>query len=103
MKEFLMEASILANLRRITSGGIGISTFIKTADFYGIIMLAGVGTLGDFRDFMRAEKIFLTERELLAIHMELMRNYAAIRQTSVFHRDIKLGNVIYTSFEGSQS
>ena len=66
----------------------------RLTDYYGVVIKLGVGTLLTFRDFIKHEKIKLTEEDLISIFFQIFSRYEEMRRFSLYHRDIKPQNIV---------
>jgi len=90
---FSNEVSVLSMLTEIDQER-KLSDIIYWNNLNGIIIDAGVGTLRDFKKFLRTEKIKLNEMQLLVLSTKLLQNYLIINHLGFCHRDIKPENII---------
>jgi len=97
---FRHEAAVLAQLKKISelltnnTFEFDIEPHFEIDDYYCLNLVAGMGTLDDFIDFLYKEKKTLNEQELLFIFEKLFESYLNFVKLNYAHRDIKPGNII---------
>jgi len=93
--EFINEVCIWATLKSNGLGNeVGIEGMFETEDFYGMIITAGIGTVFDYKEFILANDIKLSEDQLINIFLQLFQNFKAYSGLGFAHRDIKPANII---------